>query len=116
VPVWASEAALDLRGLDVGTVFDLPLGGQVVQASVRGLWRDYERPGGSVVMPRDVFVRYTGDTRATTAALWLERGAEPDAVGFAHPGGAAARRRATRSRCRARSAGCRCGCSIARSR
>jgi putative ABC transport system permease protein len=24
-------------------------------------------------MPRDVFVRYTGDTRATTAALWLER-------------------------------------------
>jgi putative ABC transport system permease protein len=80
VPVWASEAALDLRGLDVGTVFDLPLGGEVVKASVRGLWRDYERPGGSVVLPRDVFVRYTGDTRATTAALWLEGGAEPEAV------------------------------------
>jgi len=58
----------------------LPLGGQLVQASVRGLWRDYERPGGSVVMPRDVFVRYTGDTRATTSALWLERGADPDEV------------------------------------
>jgi len=80
VPVWASEAALDLRGLDVGTVFELPLGGEVVRASVRGLWRDYERPGGSVVLPRDVFVRYTGDTRATTAALWLERGAEPEEV------------------------------------
>jgi putative ABC transport system permease protein len=80
VPVWASEAALDLRGFDVGTVFDLPLGGEVVRASVRGLWRDYERPGGSVVLPREVFVRYTGDTRATTAALWLERGAEPDVV------------------------------------
>jgi putative ABC transport system permease protein len=80
VPVWASEAALDLRGFDVGTVFELPLGGQTVRASVRGLWRDYERPGGSIVMPRDVFVRYTGDTRATTAALWLERGAGPDAV------------------------------------
>jgi putative ABC transport system permease protein len=80
VPVWASEAALDLRGLDVGTVFDLPLGGQTVRASVRGLWRDYERPGGSLVLPRDVFVRYTGDTRATTSALWLEPGVEPDAV------------------------------------
>ena len=53
---------------------------QAVRASVRGLWRDYERPGGSVVMPRDVFVRYTGDTRATTAALWLRAGADPDAV------------------------------------
>jgi putative ABC transport system permease protein len=80
VPVWASEAALDLRGFDVGTVFELPLGGQTVRASVRGLWRDYERPGGSIVMPRDVFVRYTGDTRATTAALWLEDGTEPDSV------------------------------------
>jgi putative ABC transport system permease protein len=80
VPVWASEAALDLRGFDVGTVFDLPIGGEVVRASVRGLWRDYERPGGSVVLPRDVFVRYTGDTRATTAALWIERGVEPDVV------------------------------------
>jgi putative ABC transport system permease protein len=80
VPVWASEAALDLRGLDVGTVFDLPLGGTTVRASVRGLWRDYERPGGSVVVPRDVFVRHTGDTRATTAAIWLDPATEPDAV------------------------------------
>jgi putative ABC transport system permease protein len=80
VPVWASEAALDLRGFDVGTVFDLPLGGHTVRASVRGLWRDYERPGGSIVMPREVFVRHTGDTRATTAAIWLENGVDPDTV------------------------------------
>jgi putative ABC transport system permease protein len=80
VPVWASEAALDLRGFDVGTVFDLPLGGHTVRASVRGLWRDYERPGGSIVMPREVFVRHTGDTRATTAAIWLEKGVDPDTV------------------------------------
>jgi len=80
VPVWASEAALDLRGLDLGTVFELPLGGQPLRASVRGLWRDYERPGGSIVMPREVFVRYTGDTRATTGALWLKRDADAQAV------------------------------------
>jgi putative ABC transport system permease protein len=80
VPVWASEAALDLRGLDLGTVFELPLGGQTVRASVRGLWRDYERPGGAVVMPREAFVRYTGDWRATTAALWLAPDADAPAV------------------------------------
>jgi putative ABC transport system permease protein len=80
VPVWASEAALDLRGYDVGTVFELPLAGRTLRASVRGLWRDYERPGGAVVLPRDVFVDYTGDTRATTASMWLERGAAPDEV------------------------------------
>jgi len=78
--VWASEAALDLRGLDVGTTFDLPLGGHTVRASVRGLWRDYERPGGAVVLPRDVFVRYTGDDRATTAAAWLAADATPEEV------------------------------------
>jgi putative ABC transport system permease protein len=80
IPVWASEAALDLRGFDVGTVFELPLGGRLVRASVRGLWRDYERPGGAVVMPRDVFVSATGDSRATTAALWLADDAQPDQV------------------------------------
>jgi putative ABC transport system permease protein len=47
---------------------------------VRGLWRDYERPGGAVVLPRDVFVAYTGDTRATTASMWLERGVVPEEV------------------------------------
>ena len=66
--MWASEAALDLRGFDVGTQFDLPLGGKVVRASVRGVWRDYERPGGAIVMDRDEFIALTGDHNATTAA------------------------------------------------
>jgi putative ABC transport system permease protein len=79
VPVWASEAALDLRGFDVGTEFDLPLGGKVVRASVRGLWRDYERPGGSVVIDRAKFVELTGDSSATTAAVWLREGTDRDA-------------------------------------
>ncbi len=80
VPGWVSEAALDLRGLDVGSEFELPLGGRTVTVSVRGIWRDYERPGGAVVIPREVWVRSTGDTRATTAALWLAEGASADEV------------------------------------
>jgi len=80
VPGWITEAAHDLRGFDVGSTFDLPLGGRTVRVSVQGVWRDYERPGGAVVIPRDVFIRETGDTRATTAALWLEEGANADEV------------------------------------
>jgi len=51
-----------------------------VRASVRGLWRDYERPGGAVVLDRATYVELTGDRNATTAALWLRKGADPDRV------------------------------------
>ena len=77
VPVWTSEALYDLRGIDTGMVFELPLGGRTVRASVRGLWRDYERPGGAVVLSRDAFVHYTGDDRASSAAFWLAAGGDP---------------------------------------
>jgi len=65
-------------------------GGQTVRASVRPVarLRAARRIGRDAAR---VFVRYTGDTRATTAALWLEPGADPDAV-RPHPGGTAARR------------------------
>jgi putative ABC transport system permease protein len=74
VPVWISEAAHDLHGLDVDQEFDLPLAGRTVRASVRGIWRDYEqRAGGAVIVPRERYVGLTADTRAATAAIWLER-------------------------------------------
>ncbi len=81
VPVWASEAALDLRGFDVDSVIELPLGGRTVRASVRGLWRDYDRPGGSVVMNRATYVALTGDDDATNGAIWLREGIDPEAFG-----------------------------------
>jgi putative ABC transport system permease protein len=83
VPVWVSEAALDLHGLDIDTVFDLPLGERSVRACVRGLWRDYERPGGAVVLARSTYVAATGDERATGASFWLEPGTSADSASAA---------------------------------
>jgi len=80
VPVWVSEAALDLHGLDVDTVFELPLGERSVRASVRGVWRDYERPGGAVVLPRATYLEATGDERATGVSFWLAPGVSADAA------------------------------------
>ena len=80
VPVWVSEAAQDLHGLVPGTVFDLPLGEGIVRASVRGVWRDYDRPGGAVVVSRSVYIEHTGDRRATGASLWLAPGASADST------------------------------------
>ncbi len=80
VPGWISEAAHDLRGWDLGSSFELPLGGRTVTVVVMGVWRDYERPGGAVAIPRETFIEFTGDARATTAALWLEPDAAADDV------------------------------------
>ena len=69
---------MDLRGFDIGKEFDLPIGGKVVRATVRGIWRDYERPGGSIVMNRDTFIELSGEHTATTAALWLRDGTDAE--------------------------------------
>jgi putative ABC transport system permease protein len=80
LPVWISEAMVDLHGFKLGQEFDLPLGGHAVRVSVRGIWRDYERPGGVLVLPLAAYVKYTGDDRATSAAIWLADGADADSV------------------------------------
>jgi len=47
---------------------------------VAGVWRDYVRQSGSVVMDRRDYVRLTGDERANDLQLWLEPGAEASQV------------------------------------
>jgi len=74
-PAWLSESAADLHGLGPGSSFTLVLGDRAAQFVVQGIWRDYERQNGAVVIDRDAYVRLSGDTRANTAWMWLE----PDA-------------------------------------
>ncbi len=79
-PAWISEAMHALYRLDVGDRLVLPVGGSRIEVTVAGIWRDYVRQGGTVLIPRDVYIRLTGDTRANEAWIWLRPGAAPDAA------------------------------------
>jgi putative ABC transport system permease protein len=79
-PAWVSEAMVDVYGFTPGVVIELPIGGQRARFTVAGVWRDYVRQHGSVVIERDRYVTLTGDRNASDAALWLADGADAGAV------------------------------------
>jgi putative ABC transport system permease protein len=78
-PVWISESVQDLYGYQIGEALTLPLErGQAF--SVAGVWRDYARQSGSVVMSQQTYLAASGDSSATEASLWLEPAADPGVV------------------------------------
>ena len=77
-PVWVSEAMVDLYGARVGATLDLPLAGQQRRFRIVGVWRDYARQFGSVILRPEDYERLTGDRTRTEAALWLRPGARAD--------------------------------------
>ena len=85
VTVYVSEAMVDLHGARPGGWLDtlapafpqLPAG---TRFFVAGVWRDYVRQHGSVVMDLADYQRLTGDTRVNDLALHLAPGADEDAV------------------------------------
>ena len=78
IPVYASEVLAALQHLHVGDTLSLPLSDtrgvghpQPVRAEVRGIWRDYARQQGALLMDRADWLRLTGDTRVTDLVAWL---------------------------------------------
>ena len=79
-PVWISEALQDLYGYELGGPIDLPLGGVTRRFTVAGVWRDYARLAGSIVIPRPAYLSATGDGSANEGSLWLDSGANADRI------------------------------------
>ena len=72
VPVYASEAMVALYGSAAGSRLDLPLpGGGTAALFVRGVWRDYARQQGALLIDAADWRRLTGDARVNDLALWL---------------------------------------------
>ncbi len=91
LPVWISEAIVDLYGFSAGKIINLPLNGKSLSFVVAGVFRDYARQHGAVLIDRADYIGLTGDRRVNDGALWLAPGAEPAAAVAALralPGGA----------------------------
>jgi putative ABC transport system permease protein len=84
--VYVSEAMVDLYGAKPGTDLALnleqnraaaPMGREVsAPFFVAGVWRDYVRQSGAVMMDRRDYERLTGDTRVNDLQIWLAPGTD----------------------------------------
>jgi putative ABC transport system permease protein len=72
--VWVSEALADLYGFRAGQRVSLPLAGKAQAFVVSGVFRDYARQHGAVLVDRADYVALTGDRRVNDGALWLSPG------------------------------------------
>ncbi len=78
--VYPSEVLAALQHLKKGDILVLPLPARdgtpavATRAVVRGIWRDYARQQGALLMARADWLRLTGDDRLSGLALWLAPG------------------------------------------
>jgi putative ABC transport system permease protein len=88
VPVYVSEAMVDLYGARPGQplpLLDAALGlapppGRPSGFTVAGVWRDYVRQSGAVLLRQADYQRLTGDHRVNDLQLWLADGTDPSAA------------------------------------
>ncbi len=73
---WISEALQDLYGYRIGDRLALPLAGRMQPFTIAGVWRDYARLSGSVVIARSAYVAATGDQSANEGSIWLNTGVD----------------------------------------
>ena len=73
-PIWVSEPAARLYDWTPGRDVTLPLGGRATTFRVAGVWRDYARQQGAVVIRDSDYVRLTGDRARDEAAITLAPG------------------------------------------
>ena len=73
--IWISEAVRDIYGYKPGGEVELPLLGRQYRFTVAGVFRDYARQHGAVLIDRGDYVALTGDERVNDAAVWLKPGA-----------------------------------------
>ncbi len=79
-PAWVNEAVESIYGYTPGKRIGLPLAGARHAFVVAGVWRDYARQQGAIIIDRAEYAKLTGDARANDAALWVAPGAKVESA------------------------------------
>lgn len=82
-PAWVTEAMADLFRLAVGDTLSLPLGGAPHRFRVAGVWRDYARQHGAVLVELADYRALTNDSRSNNVAIRVAPGVQAEAVAAA---------------------------------
>lgn len=80
IPVWVSEAMVDLYDFQVGKQIELPLGKTLHNYIVAGIWRDYGRQFGAIQMRLSDYQTVSGEFHINEAAIWLTEGVSTQQV------------------------------------
>lgn len=78
MPIWVSEAMIDLYQYRVGARVPLTIAGKPTEFVVAGVWRDYVRQSGAIQMRLSDYQALSGDMDVSDAALWLAPGVSTD--------------------------------------
>jgi putative ABC transport system permease protein len=82
IGIYVSEAIIDLYGVTPGQGFERLSQAftQRPEFFVAGVWRDYARQSGAVMIDRADYLRLTGDARVNDLLLWLTPGTDAASV------------------------------------
>ncbi len=83
--VWISEALHEIYRIVPGQILHLPLLGSEVEVFVGGVWRDYSRQFGALVISREDYEHLGGRFQPTDLALWPRAGQEAAAATWLVP-------------------------------
>ncbi|QSI75228.1 ABC transporter permease [Niveibacterium microcysteis] len=78
--IWVSEAMTDLYGWRPGQQVTIPIGESLRRFEVAGIWRDYARQSGAILIDLARYRALTGDQRVNDVAVWAAAGVAPDAL------------------------------------
>ncbi|MDA1315621.1 MAG: ABC transporter permease [Acidobacteria bacterium] len=75
-----TETFANHHRLNVGDTLQLPLGGQLVDLAIIGIYYDYSSEGGAAIVDRKTMLKYLSDPSPSNLAIYLADGANPESA------------------------------------